>query len=97
MGAFDAIPEGWSTFEKHETLWQWRCPWGGVCKKEGVLLFESPNKDQVLDSAALHLCNQDDHAEFTDFYIARDCATEGLPQVTRNTLAYYDEHGEEQQ
>ena len=51
---------------------------GDVCKKNGKLLYENENKGTVLDSAAMHLCNQDEHAEFSDFYIARDCATEGL-------------------
>ena len=70
---------------------------GVMCaRKTACCCTRTKNKETVLDSAAMHLCNQNEHTEFNDFNIARDCVTEGLTQMTKKTLAYYDEHGEEQ-
>ena len=96
MGAFhEPLPEGWSAFEKQETFYQWRCPWGELCNKKDKVLFECEKKNTVLDSAAMHLCNEDGHEEFKDFDNARSCAIEGLAKKIKKATVYYDENGDE--
>ena len=97
MGAqVKPLPEGWHEFVKHEKVWQWRCPWGELCGKHNQLLYENENKETVLDSAAMHLCNAVEHEEFENFNIARDCAKDdGLNEITVKTTVYYDEDGVE--
>ena len=96
MGAFhEPLPEGWSAFEKQETFYQWRCPWGELCNKKDKVLFECEKKNTVLDSAAMHLCNEDGHEEFKDFDNARSCAIEGLTKKIKKVTVYYDENGDE--
>ena len=96
MGAFhEPLPEGWSAFEKQETFYQWRCPWGELCNKKDKVLFECEKKNTVLDSAAMHLCNEDGHEEFKDFDNARSCAIEGLTKKITKVTVYYDENGDE--
>ena len=97
MGAFhEQLPEGWSSVEKERTVYQFRCPWGELCGKQDKLLYESQNKDTVLDSAALHLLNEAVHEDFKELKIARDTAVEGVTKRNKKVTVYYDEKGDEQ-
>ena len=97
MGAqIKSLPDGWSEFEKHHKVWQWCCPWGELCGKKNVLLYENENKETVLDDAAMHLFTSVEHEDFTDFSFARACVIdEGLTEKILKTTVYYDEDGVE--
>ena len=95
----EELPAGWNSFEKDKVIYEIRCPWGEQCKKLGILLYTSQNKDTVLDSAAMHMCNQDNHTEFNDFNLARSCAEIGLTEKIKKSRVFYErstEHGTEQ-
>ena len=77
----EELPEGWSSFEKDKVIYEFRCPWGEQCKKLGILLYKSQDKDTVLDSAAMHFMERASTKIFRNLKLPGRLQKMALPRI----------------
>ena len=92
------LPNGWHADTKTKLYYEWRCPHGEICGKNGKLMYKKDDRDKLLDTGSWHLNTPEMHpnpAGGDTLEDARVEAENGVTEATYEAKIWVEEEGNE--